>query len=64
MVLEFTINYKKPFFMYGKQKDEQIRRLSARTSVRIFMPDFDHKKMSFREAESVTLEGSLEHVTQ
>ena len=64
MVLEFTINYKKPFFLYGKQKDEQLRRLSARASVRIFMPDFDHKKMLYRDAEAVTLEGSMEQVTQ
>eukprot|EP01031_Cornospumella_fuschlensis_P037892 gene37892-46030_t len=64
VVLEFTINYKKPFFLYGKQKDEQLRRLSARASVRIFMPDFDHKKMLYRDAEAVTLEGSMEQVTQ
>eukprot|EP01034_Spumella_vulgaris_P029732 gene29732-36826_t len=57
VVLEFMINYKKPFFLYGTKKFGIIKRLSAETNVRIFFPEFNVKEQNFSEALPVSLEG-------
>jgi hypothetical protein len=58
VVFEFTINYRKPFFLYGGRKFGIIKRISADTNVRIFFPEFNPKEQSFRESLPVSLEGS------
>lgn len=62
MVFEFTINYRKPFFLYGGKKFGIIKRISADTNVRIFFPEFNPKEQSFREVVPVTFEGSSDNV--
>lgn len=62
VVLEFMINYRQPFFLYGKNKNLAVRTISAKTNVRIYFPEFDSKKQNFRDAEHFTLEGSFENV--
>lgn len=62
VVLEFIINYRKPFFLYGGKKFPILRNLSAETNVRIDFPDFNPKEQSYKEAQPVTLEGSSEDV--
>lgn len=62
MVLEFTINYRKPFFLYGGRKFGIIKKISAETNVRIFFPEFNPKEQQFKDALPVTLEGSAENV--
>lgn len=62
MVLEFTINYRKPFFIYGGKKYAIVRKISADTNVRIFFPEFNPKEQSFKEALPMTLEGNSEDV--
>lgn len=62
MVFEFTINYRKPFFLYGGKKFGIIRTISADTNVRIFFPEFNPKVQPFKDALPVTLEGSSANV--
>jgi hypothetical protein len=64
VVLEFTINYRRKFFLYGKGIQPAIRLISARTNVRIFFPDFNPKEQSFAEAEPFTLEGRFVDVVK
>jgi hypothetical protein len=61
-VFEFTINYRKPFFLFGGKKFGIIRTISAETSVRIFFPEFNPKVQPFKEALPVTLEGNSANV--
>lgn len=61
-MFEFTINYRKPFFLFGGKKFGIIRTISADTNVRIFFPEFNPKTQPFKEALPVTLEGTLASV--
>jgi hypothetical protein len=63
-VLEYTINYRKKFFLYGKGIQPTIRLISARANVRILFPDFNPKEQSFSEAEPFTLEGRFVDVVK
>lgn len=63
MVLEFVINYRKMFFLYGKFADPIISRISARTNVRIYFPE-PPANHDYSKAEHFTLEGSFENVTK
>lgn len=63
VVLEFTLNYRKKFFLYGKFLEPTIKFVSAKSNVRIFFPaDFKPREQSFSEAEPMTLEGSFADV--
>jgi hypothetical protein len=62
VVLEYTINYRKPFFIYGAKKFNIVRQISADTNVRIFFPEFNPKEQAFKEAQPMTLEGNSEDV--
>lgn len=62
VVLEFIINYRKPFFLYGGKKFPILRNLSAETNVRMDFPEFNPKEQSYKEAQPVTLEGNSEDV--
>lgn len=62
VVLEYTINYRKRFFLYGKHAQQIIKTISARSNVRIFYPEFNIKEQTFKEAVPMTLEGSFENV--
>ncbi len=60
VVLEFSINARKPCFLFGKNRLQLVKVVSAKTAVRIFLPDFgskEHEKLS-----SMTLEGSFDDV--
>ncbi len=58
MVLEFTVNTRKPFFLYGKQKYHTIKAISAKSNVRIFVPE----NLKEHPVPPITLEGSFESV--
>lgn len=62
VVLEFTINYRKPFFLYGGRKFGILKKISADTSVRIFFPEFNPKTQAFKDAQPVSLEGNSDNV--
>lgn len=61
-MLEFTINYRKPFFLYGGRKFAILKRISADTNVRIFFPEFNPKTQVYKDAQPVSLEGNSENV--
>eukprot|EP01038_Epipyxis_sp_PR26KG_P007981 gene7981-10822_t len=66
VVFEFTINPKKPFFLYGLKQHSIIKNLSADSNVRIFMPAKDPETHAFISQNSqpaaMSLEGSFENV--
>jgi hypothetical protein len=57
-VLEFIINYRKPFFLYGGKRFGTISKISAESNTRIYFPDFNPKEQSFKEIQPFTLEGN------
>lgn len=60
VVLEFLINYRKPFFLHKRGKLEALKHISAKSNVRIFLPDAAREGNA--HVEPMTLEGSFENV--
>jgi hypothetical protein len=57
VVLEFPINTKIPFFLFGHKKFQKIRLISALSNVRIYIPDKEQHGI-----ENITLEGAVDNV--
>lgn len=62
VVYEFMINYRRPFFLFGRYQHDAVKYISAMSSVRILVPEFDSQVQKFSEATPVTLEGTFENV--
>ncbi len=62
MVLEFLINYRKLFFLYRRGKADVLKEISAKTNVRIFLPELIREGNVASHIEPMTLEGSFENV--
>jgi hypothetical protein len=63
VVLEFHVNNRKPFFIYGKSKLNIVRLISAKSNVRVFLPELGLKEQTLHEKiPPMTLEGSFDNV--
>eukprot|EP01040_Poterioochromonas_malhamensis_P001151 gene1151-1222_t len=62
VVLEFLINYRKLFFLYRRGKADVLKEISAKTNVRIFLPELIREGNVASHIEPMTLEGSFENV--
>lgn len=64
-MLEYTINRNKPFFIFGKTKMNVIKVLSAKSNVRIYLPELVNPKEQKEykpQTEPMTLEGNFDNV--
>lgn len=59
-MLEWVVNFKKPFFLTPNRRTSFLQKLSADTNVRIYYPEAEHLERNF--AEPFTLEGSFSDV--
>jgi hypothetical protein len=62
VVLEFILNYRKPCFLTKKGKIQTLKEMSAKTNVRIYLPDNLKESGGYAHVEPMTLEGSFENV--
>jgi hypothetical protein len=62
VVLELVINFKKLFFIYGKHKLMLINTVSAKSAVRIYLPETNPKDPAYVSREPMTLEGTFDNV--
>ena len=60
VVMEWTINFKKPFFLSPNRRTNVLQKISADTNVRIYYPESDFQERQF--GEPFTLEGSCYNV--